>query len=242
MMKKNVLMLARSLGNTRNNTSIGILKIGHGIVGSRLRRWISSAAADGNGKRFAALWGNGDFGRLGHGSIESQWTPKPLLPSAFHNQSLRDIACGGAHTLFLTGSLDPSTWFSYDLCEFYVYRSTWLFESKLKSILYVVFWFPFSGRDLYLYADQPHYSLNFFWLVFEDWFSWRVYINFNCIIECFGTQFLLLLLLSGRLFGLSPWKSSSSFKCTLGHAFMLLCSTLNTTVDIFHIAFELNIV
>lgn len=115
VMKKNVLMVARAL---RNNTSIGILKIGHGIVGSRLQRWISSAAADGNGKRFSALWGNGDFGRLGHGSIESQWTPKPLLPSAFHNQSLRDIACGGAHTLFLTGSLNPSICLSYNLCIF----------------------------------------------------------------------------------------------------------------------------
>ncbi|XP_019181751.1 PREDICTED: ultraviolet-B receptor UVR8 isoform X3 [Ipomoea nil] len=101
IMKKNVLMLARAVGNTRNNTTIGILK-SHGIVGSRLRLWISSAAADGNGKRFAALWGNGDFGRLGHGSIESRWTPDTLQPSAFHNQSLRDIACGGAHTLFLT--------------------------------------------------------------------------------------------------------------------------------------------
>ncbi|KAL2347162.1 hypothetical protein Fmac_001162 [Flemingia macrophylla] len=52
------------------------------------------------GQRFAALWGNGDFGRLGLGSLDSQW--KPVLCPAFPNQSLKAIACGGAHTLFLT--------------------------------------------------------------------------------------------------------------------------------------------
>lgn len=62
-----------------------------------LRRSFSSEP----GKRFAALWGNGDFGRLGLGKLDSQWTPAPC--TAFHNQNLKAIACGGAHTLFLTG-------------------------------------------------------------------------------------------------------------------------------------------
>ncbi|XP_034691673.1 ultraviolet-B receptor UVR8 [Vitis riparia] len=53
-------------------------------------------------KRFAALWGNGDFGRLGLGSLESQW--RPAVCSAFDHHSLVAIACGGAHTLFLTES------------------------------------------------------------------------------------------------------------------------------------------
>ncbi|XP_057420528.1 ultraviolet-B receptor UVR8 [Lotus japonicus] len=52
------------------------------------------------GKRFAALWGNGDHGRLGLGSLESQW--RPAVCSAFLNHSPQAIACGGAHTLFLT--------------------------------------------------------------------------------------------------------------------------------------------
>ncbi|KAK4353524.1 hypothetical protein RND71_025718 [Anisodus tanguticus] len=69
-------------------------------------RWISVCTeAQVNGKRVAALWGNGDYGRLGHGNLESRWTPNALLSSAFDNQSLREIACGGAHTLFLTGVL-----------------------------------------------------------------------------------------------------------------------------------------
>lgn len=62
-------------------------------------RWISTQPP---GRRFAALWGNGDFGRLGLGNLESKWTP--VICSAFENDSLRAIACGGAHTLFLTES------------------------------------------------------------------------------------------------------------------------------------------
>lgn len=76
-------------------------------------RWVSVESGGrkdfdevrGRGKKFAAVWGNGDFGRLGLGNLESQWRPKPILPSAFGDQSLKEIACGGAHTLFLTGDL-----------------------------------------------------------------------------------------------------------------------------------------
>uniref|UniRef100_A0A7C9AVY8 RCC1-like domain-containing protein n=2 Tax=Opuntia streptacantha TaxID=393608 RepID=A0A7C9AVY8_OPUST len=62
-------------------------------------RWYSSEQS---GKRFAALWGNGDYGRLGLGSVDSQW--RPVICSAFNGDSVRSIACGGAHTLFLTES------------------------------------------------------------------------------------------------------------------------------------------
>ncbi|KAL9313864.1 hypothetical protein ACSQ67_019316 [Phaseolus vulgaris] len=62
-----------------------------------LTRSFSREAA---GKRFAALWGNGDYGRLGLGNLDSQW--KPVVCSAFRNQTLKAISCGGAHTLFLT--------------------------------------------------------------------------------------------------------------------------------------------
>lgn len=76
-------------------------------LGFGWRRWISSCDSGEEvqqprrSKRVAALWGNGDYGRLGLGSLESQW--KPVCCSAFGDQSIRQIACGGAHTLFLTG-------------------------------------------------------------------------------------------------------------------------------------------
>ncbi|CAN0858248.1 Ultraviolet-B receptor UVR8 [Linum grandiflorum] len=64
--------------------------------------WMSSSSS--SGSKFAALWGNGDYGRLGFGNLDSQSTPKPLFSSSFRNQTLKSISCGGAHTLFLTES------------------------------------------------------------------------------------------------------------------------------------------
>ncbi|KAJ4836942.1 hypothetical protein Tsubulata_042974 [Turnera subulata] len=94
----------------RNVTPIGLRSDVESYM-KRCFRWkgSSSAAADPPppataGSRYAALWGNGDYGRLGLGSLHSHSTPKPLFPSAFHNQTLSSIACGGAHTLFLTES------------------------------------------------------------------------------------------------------------------------------------------
>ncbi|KAG4176044.1 hypothetical protein ERO13_A11G224808v2 [Gossypium hirsutum] len=66
------------------------------------RRGYSSSTSGHPARRFAAVWGNGDFGRLGVGTLDSQWSPKPINCSSFHHQSLKSIACGGAHTLFLT--------------------------------------------------------------------------------------------------------------------------------------------
>ncbi|XP_043705871.1 probable E3 ubiquitin-protein ligase HERC4 isoform X2 [Telopea speciosissima] len=60
------------------------------------QRWLSSESQ----RRFAVLWGNGDYGRLGLGSLDSQW--EPAVCPAFEKESLRAIACGGAHSLFLT--------------------------------------------------------------------------------------------------------------------------------------------
>ncbi|XP_027073361.2 ultraviolet-B receptor UVR8 isoform X1 [Coffea arabica] len=83
------------------SVSVSATTVGRiGNEGFRLGRWISSVI-DG-GKKVAALWGNGDYGRLGLGNLESQWKPRILNSSAFYDQSLREIACGGAHTLFLT--------------------------------------------------------------------------------------------------------------------------------------------
>lgn len=73
-------------------------------LGLRGERSISSGGGEERareGKSFAAVWGNGDYGRLGLGGLESRW--RPAFCSAFGNESLLGIACGGAHTLFLTG-------------------------------------------------------------------------------------------------------------------------------------------
>ncbi|WZY93347.1 hypothetical protein YC2023_065676 [Brassica napus] len=49
------------------------------------------------------MWRCGDYGRLGLGSLESQWTPS--VCSALSDHSIRALSCSRAHTLFLTG--DP---------------------------------------------------------------------------------------------------------------------------------------
>uniref|UniRef100_A0A1D1Y3B4 X-linked retinitis pigmentosa GTPase regulator n=1 Tax=Anthurium amnicola TaxID=1678845 RepID=A0A1D1Y3B4_9ARAE len=51
--------------------------------------------------RFVALWGNGDYGRLGLGSLSSQWRPAACTFFADDDPPV-SVACGGAHTLFLT--------------------------------------------------------------------------------------------------------------------------------------------
>ncbi|GAB2218566.1 hypothetical protein Droror1_Dr00001793 [Drosera rotundifolia] len=72
-------------------------KLGLGFLG---RQYSDSSA--GESRRFVALWGNGDYGRLGLGSLDSQWTP--VVCRGFGRDGVRSVACGGAHTLFLTES------------------------------------------------------------------------------------------------------------------------------------------
>ncbi|TVU24709.1 hypothetical protein EJB05_27162, partial [Eragrostis curvula] len=68
-------------------------------------RWLSSDAAPEPPRRVAALWGNGDYGRLGLGALESQWSPTacPFFLSRTDDPPA-SLSCGGAHTLFLTQS------------------------------------------------------------------------------------------------------------------------------------------
>ncbi|XP_010423034.1 PREDICTED: ultraviolet-B receptor UVR8-like isoform X1 [Camelina sativa] len=99
-------MLTRALGRVRipgsmihgSNTPSGFLKDSKlvGSIGVTCRRWLSNES----GKRFAAMWGSGDYGRLGLRNLDSQWTP--AVCSALSDHSIRAVACGGAHTLFLT--------------------------------------------------------------------------------------------------------------------------------------------
>ncbi|CAL9229683.1 unnamed protein product [Arabidopsis halleri] len=95
-------MLTRAIGRVRipvsriqgSNSTSGFLK--DSKLGVFCRRWLSYES----GKRFAAMWGSGDYGRLGLGNLDSQWTP--AVCSALSDHSIRAVACGGAHTLFLT--------------------------------------------------------------------------------------------------------------------------------------------
>lgn len=70
----------------------------------------------GRRQRWVALWGNGDYGRLGQASGESVWVPKPCVRMQ-HLQPVA-VACGGAHTLVLTGLAShlSETLSSFSLC------------------------------------------------------------------------------------------------------------------------------
>ncbi|CAN8236924.1 unnamed protein product [Cochlearia groenlandica] len=79
-----------SMINTSNNSNSGQIRF------PCRRRWLSSESEN----RFAAMWGSGDHGRLGLGSLDSQW--RPSVCSALCDHSISSVSCGGAHTLFLT--------------------------------------------------------------------------------------------------------------------------------------------
>ncbi|GJW16609.1 reverse transcriptase domain-containing protein [Tanacetum coccineum] len=51
-------------------------------------------------RKIVALWGNCDYGTLGLGSLESKW--RPAYVSGLWDGCLKDVACGGSHTFFLT--------------------------------------------------------------------------------------------------------------------------------------------
>jgi hypothetical protein len=55
----------------------------------------------GDRQRWVALWGNGDYGRLGQASASSFWAP--TLCMSMQTLQPMAVACGGAHTLVLTG-------------------------------------------------------------------------------------------------------------------------------------------
>eukprot|EP00249_Psilotum_nudum_P009285 c21833_g1_i3 orf=289-1521(+) len=62
----------------------------------------ASCSSPAEGIRLAALWGNGDHGRLGLASTVSHWEPR--LCNSLQDRDLVAVSCGGAHTLFLTAT------------------------------------------------------------------------------------------------------------------------------------------
>ena len=59
--------------------------------------------------RLLACWGNGDFGRLGHG-LGCFGETVPLICSLLSDLSVAQASCGGAHTVVVTG-MTPATRF-----------------------------------------------------------------------------------------------------------------------------------
>ena len=75
-----------------------------GLVATARQLWGSQERAMsgmGERQRWVALWGNGDYGRLGQSSVESVWVPTVCV--TMQNLQPLALACGGAHTLVLTG-------------------------------------------------------------------------------------------------------------------------------------------
>nr|ABA94217.1 uvb-resistance protein uvr8, possible, putative, expressed [Oryza sativa Japonica Group] len=70
----------------------------------RAARMLSSGEPAAGRRRVAALWGNGDYGRLGMGALESRWSPTacPFFltgrPGDDDDDPPASLACGGAHT------------------------------------------------------------------------------------------------------------------------------------------------
>ncbi|KAG0587458.1 hypothetical protein KC19_2G165600 [Ceratodon purpureus] len=74
-----------------------------GLVATARQLWGSQERAMsgmGERQRWVALWGNGDYGRLGQSSVESVWVPTVCV--TMQNLQPLALACGGAHTLVLT--------------------------------------------------------------------------------------------------------------------------------------------
>lgn len=56
-------------------------------------------------RRVLATWGNGDFGRLGHGTPFAA-EAVPRVVSGLAGEEIAAVACGGAHTAVVTGKMD----------------------------------------------------------------------------------------------------------------------------------------
>lgn len=67
----------------------------------RPRHWMSA-------RKLVAAWGNGDFGRLGHGTLIAQAIPR--IVAALLDCDVTHVACGGAHTAAVGADGSVFTW------------------------------------------------------------------------------------------------------------------------------------
>ncbi|XP_070030461.1 ultraviolet-B receptor UVR8 isoform X3 [Nicotiana sylvestris] len=102
------MMIRRAFANISSSSSLRrILKNEGKLSELRIGRWISvksngAEEAELSGKRFAAFWGNGDYGRLGHGTLESQWRPKEPLEVAGLPKEIVKVSAGYHHSSAIT--------------------------------------------------------------------------------------------------------------------------------------------
>ncbi|XP_068720941.1 E3 ubiquitin-protein ligase HERC2-like [Montipora capricornis] len=97
------------LGGTDTVTSIRLLESLQHVV-------IKKVAVHSGGKHAMALsmegdvysWGEGDDGKLGHGSRGS--CDRPRVVEALRGKSIMEIACGGSHSACITGNGELYTW------------------------------------------------------------------------------------------------------------------------------------
>lgn len=131
------------------------------VLGSTIWRFFSTFT----GKRFAAVWGNGDYGRLGHGNLQSHSRPMPVASPAFGREGLKSIACGGAHTLFLTGRFPFLHFLSFSLAHLIYYSRAkvclkWCDNSFWVHVRHITWrWLMTWGWCKIFVGDGPAYSV-----------------------------------------------------------------------------------
>ncbi|KAG6773500.1 hypothetical protein POTOM_020782 [Populus tomentosa] len=128
-----------------------------GGLGYCYKRWMSSSSSEGR-KRSAAVWGNGDYGRLGYGNLDSMWRPKLMNSSSFHNSNLKSISCGGAHTLFLTETGRVYATGLNDFGQLGISNNTTYCMVQYQKLFF--FFNPFSSLSMLLSLDDVFPSID----------------------------------------------------------------------------------
>ncbi|XP_064390094.1 probable E3 ubiquitin-protein ligase HERC1 isoform X2 [Halichondria panicea] len=99
------------LGNSENQPNLR--SVGTFSANTVIRKIVSSKGSDGHSMAITAdgqvlSWGDGNYGKLGHGDIATQKTPKII--SAFTGKMVMFVACGNRHSAAVTLEGELYTW------------------------------------------------------------------------------------------------------------------------------------